>query len=56
MLLDNGAENIELAPGSFHAGSENMENSECCQLGNAVGWRSGRAVGGRLDRLRGGLP
>jgi hypothetical protein len=43
MLLDIRAENTELAPGSYHAASEGVAKSECRQLGNAVGWRSGRA-------------
>ena len=44
MLLNIGAENIELAPGSFHTGSEGVARSECCQLGKAV-WekRSGKS-------------
>jgi len=61
MLLNKGAENIELAPGSFHTGSESVDKSECCQLGKAV-WEKlsagdpGGLVGGWADRLRGGAP
>jgi len=37
MLSDISAENFELAPGSFHTGSEGVAKSGCRQLGNAVG-------------------
>ena len=61
MLLNKGAENIELAAEFFHTGSEGVDKSECCQLGNALwetllNWRSGRAGGDWLDGLRGGQP
>jgi len=56
MLLDIGAENIELAPGSFHIGSEGVDKSGCRQLRNAVNRGSRRAAGGWPDRLRNGQP
>ena len=36
MLLNIGAENIELCSASFHTGSEGVAKSECRQLGKAV--------------------
>ena len=58
--IEYWGQNIELAPGSFHTGSESVDKSECRQLGNAVGnalsRRSGRAGDGWPDGLRGGAP
>ena len=54
MLLNIGAENIELCSASFHTGSESVAKSECRQLGNAVwevlsvGAPGGRGAVGRM--------
>ena len=53
MLTDIRAENIKSAPGSFHTGSEGMDNSECRQLVNAVGGGPGGRAVGSLRRGRG---
>ena len=54
MLSAIRAENIELAPGSFHTESEGVAKSGCRQLGNAVwevlpvGGPGGREAAGRM--------